>query len=128
MSNSVKIIEDYLCDLCDASFNDGIVCDKVFNPEEPANRAAFIIQQGNSETDQAGIRTYTAQILENRKTRSECIIDMGIIDKHFRKYRKKLDNGLVINMSVNYIISPIRVIVGTQPAYTLSANLEIKLT
>ena len=126
--NYIKIIEDYLCDLCDLVFNDGIVCDKVFNPEEPVNRAAFITQQGNYETDQDGIRTYTAQILENRKTRSECIIDMGIIDKHFRKYRKKLDNGLVINMSVNYIISPIRVIVGTQHAYNLSANLEIKLT
>ena len=128
MSNAVKTIEDYLCDLCDLVFNDGIVCDKVFNPEEPANRAAFITQQGNSETDQDGIRTYTAQILENRKTRSECIIDMEIIDKHFRKYRKNLDNGLVINMSVSYIISPIKVIVGTQHAYNLSANLEIKLT
>lgn len=126
--NYIKIIEDYLCDLCDISFTDGIVCDKVFNPEEPVNRAAFITQQGNSETDQDGIRTYTAQILENRKTRSECIIDMGIIDKHFRKYRKKLDNGLVINISVSYIISPIRIIVGTQQAYNLSANLEIKLT
>jgi hypothetical protein len=126
--NYIKIIEDYLCDLCDLAFNDGIVCDKVFNPEEPVNRAAFITQQGNSETDQDGIRTYTAQILENRKTRSECIIDMGIIDKHFRKYRKKLDNGLVINISVSYIISPIRIIVGTQQAYNLSANLEIKLT
>lgn len=128
MSNDIKIIEDYLCDLCDIAFNDGIVCDKVFNPEEPVNRAAFITKQGNSETDQDGIHTYTAQILENRKTRSECIVDMEIIDKHFRKYRKKLDNGLVINMSVSYIISPIRVIVGTQQAYNLSANLEIKLT
>lgn len=124
----IKLIEDYLCDLCDLTFNDGIVCDKVFNPEEPVNRAAFITQQGNSETDQDGIRTYTAQILENRNTRSECIIDMDIIDKHFRKYHKKLDNGLVITMSVSYIISPIRVIVGTQQAYNLSANLEIKLT
>lgn len=128
MSNAIKIIEDYLCDLCDSSFNDGIVCDKVFNPEEPANRAAFITQQGNSSTDQDGIRIYTAQILENRKTRSECITDMDIINSTFRKYGKKLPNGLVIYMTTSYIMSPTKMIVGTQTAYFLSANLEIKLT
>lgn len=128
MSSAIKIIEDYLCDLCDAAFGDGIICDKVFNPEEPVNRAVCITQQLESGTDQDGIRYYTAQILENRKTRSECINDMDIISNTFRKCGKKLDNGLVIYISVSYIMSPTKMIVGTQKAYFLSANLEIKLT
>ena len=126
--NYIKLIEDYLCDLCDAKFNDGLICDKVYNLEQPENRAAFINQQVDTETDQDGIRVYVAQILENRKTRTECINDMFIIDKYFRNYGKKLDNGLVIYVSVNYIMSPTKIVVGTQTIYSLSASLEIKLT
>ena len=126
--NYIEVIENYLCDLCDEAFADGIVCDKIFNPEEQVTRSAYVVQQLDTLTDQDGIRKYIAQISENRKARSECIHDMSIIDSNFRKYSKKLDNGLVISVAVRYIIAPIKVVVGTQTAYNLSANLEIKLT
>lgn len=126
--NYVEVIENYLCDVCDAVFNDGIVCDKIFNPESPVNRSAYVTQQTGYETDQDGIRTFSAQILENRSTRSDCIRDMAIIDANFRKYGKKLDNGLVIRISIQYIMSPIQIIVGTQTAYNLSALLNISIS
>ena len=125
--NYIEIIENYLCDLCDESFNDGIICDKIFNPEETVTRSAYVIQQIDTLTDQDGIRRYTAQVVENRKTRSECIRDMGIIDGNFRKYGKKLDNGLVIRISIQYIMSPIKTIVGTQTVYNLSAMLNVSI-
>lgn len=125
--NYVKIVEDYLCELCDDVFNDGIVCDKVFNPEDAVNRSAAVIQQINTHTDQDGMRRYSAQILENRKARSECIRDMEIIDENFRKYGKKLDNGLVIHISIQYIMSPTKTVIGTQNAYNLSAMLNVSI-
>lgn len=126
--NYVEIIENYLCDVCDAVFDDGIVCDKIFNPEDSATRSAYVTQQLESLTDQDGIRIFSARIVENRKTRSECIRDMGIIDDNFRKYSKKLDNGLVIRISIQYIMSPIQTIIGTQTAYNLSAMLNVSIT
>ena len=38
----IKAIEDYLCNLCDSVFNDSITCDKLYNPEQRINRAAYV--------------------------------------------------------------------------------------
>ena len=128
MANAVNIIEDYLCDKCDELFaSDGIVCDKVFNPEEAVNRAAFITQVLSASSDQSGVGEYTAQILENRLKRYECTEDVEKIRKNFIIYGDKLANGLAIYISVGYIMMPIKVVVGTQNAYTISANLNIKV-
>ena len=126
MANVVNIIEDYLCDKCDELFtSDGIVCDKVFNPEEPENRAAFITQVLSAQSDQNGIGDYSAQILEHRIKRSECIADVEKIRKNFNICGDKLQNGLAIYISIVYITMPNKTVVGTQTIYWLSANLKI---
>ena len=126
MSNVVHIIEDYLCDKCDEVFaSDGIVCDKVFNPEEPVNRAAFITKVLSAQSDQNGIGDYSAQILEHRIKRSECTADVEKIRKNFTIYGDKLQNGLAIYISIEYITMPNKTVVGTQNVYWLSANLKI---
>lgn len=126
MSNVVDIIEDYLCDKCDEIFaSDGIICDKVFNPEEPINRAAFITQVPADITDQNGVGEYSAQILEHRLKRSECTADVEKIRKNFTIYGDKLQNGLAIYISIKYITMPRKLVVGTQNAYCMSANLKI---
>lgn len=126
MSNVVDVIEDYLCDKCDEIFaSDGIICDKVFNPEEPINRAAFITQISADITDQNSVGEYSAQILEHRLKRSECTADVEKIRKNFTIYGDKLQNGLAIYISIKYITMPRKLVVGTQNAYWMSANLKI---
>lgn len=126
MSNVVNIIEDYLCDKCDEIFaSDSIVCDKVFNPEEPENRAAFIAQVLPTRSDQNAIGDYAAQILEHRIKRSECTADVEKIRKNFNICGDKLQNGLAIYVSIEYITMPNKIVVGTQNVYWLSANLKI---
>lgn len=125
MANVISSIEDYLCDLCDSVFSDGIVCDKVYNPEQQENRAAFVTQALPSPDDQNGIGTYTAQILQNRTKRSECIQDAELFRKNFIKYGDDLQNELAIYISVQYITMPIKRIVGTSTTYTISVMLNI---
>lgn len=126
MANVVNIIEDYLCDKCDEIFaSDGIACDKVFNPEDPENRAAFITQVLAAQSDQNGVGDYSAQILEQRIKRSECTADVEKIRKNFIIYGDRLPNGLAIYISIEYITMPNKIVVGTQNAYWLSANLKI---
>lgn len=126
MSNVVDVIEDYMCDKCDEIFaSDGIICDKVFNPEEPINRAAFITQVLTDISDQNGVGEYSAQILEHRLKRSECTADVEKIRKNFTIYGDKLQNGLSIYISIKYITMPRKLVVGTQNAYWMSATLKI---
>lgn len=126
MANLVNIIEDYLCDKCDEIFvSDGVVCDKVFNPEEAVNRAAFITQVLSAQSDQNGVGLYSAQIIEQRIKRSECTADVENIRKNFTKYGDRLPNGLAIYISIEYITMPNKTVVGTQTVYWLSANLSI---
>lgn len=123
----IDIIENYLCDKCDEMFaSDGIPCDKVYNPDQIDNRAAFITQMLTPITDQNGVGEYMAQILENRTKRSQCISDADTIRKNFTKYGDTLPNGLAIYVQLQYITTPIsKTVVGTSTIYTLSANLKI---
>ena len=127
MINYVEVVEDYLCELCDEVFNDGIVCDKVFNPEERVNRAASVLQVYAPSADQpTAIHTMSARVVENRERRAQCITDMEL-SKKLVKSRVKLENGLEIYINIQYINAPIRTIVGTQNTYTLSVYLTITL-
>ena len=124
--DTVELIEDYLCDKCDKIFTgDSIVCDKVYNPEEIVNRASFITSVLSATTDQNGIGEYRAQIIENREKRSQCTHDVELIRKNFTEYGDTLANGLAIYVSLQYITMPIKIVVGTSSAYTVSANLNI---
>lgn len=125
MNSNVKLIEDYLCDLCDAVFNDGIVCDKMYNPEQLVNRSAYVTDIQSQESDQHGLVKCNARIVENRKGRPECIIDVQKITENFNKKGDPLGNGLAIYIEVEYITMPIKIMVNTQTAYTVSANLRI---
>lgn len=125
--NIIEAVENFLCDTCDTIFNDGILCDKIYNAEQPVNRAAFVLQALPPETDQHGVTCCTAQIIENREKRSQCVQDMDIIRENFTKYGHKLQEGLAIYTSIQYITSPIRTVVGTQDVYTLSAVINIKV-
>lgn len=125
--NITETLENFLCDLSDSVFNDGIVCDKIYNPEQEVNRAAFITATQTPEGDQDGLIRFSAQLLENRKKRSECIKDSELIRKNFKKTGHKLENGLVIYLDVQYITSPIKTIVDTQSIYTISANFNVKI-
>jgi hypothetical protein len=108
-------------------FSDGIVCDKIYNQEQRENRAAFVNGVTPPQSDQYGIVKCTAQLLENREKRSQCVHDMDIIRENFTKYGHKLQEGLAIYTSIQYITSPIRTVVGTQDVYTLSAVINIKI-
>jgi hypothetical protein len=128
MTNIIDTIEDYLCDKCDELFAaDGLVCDKVFNPEQQANRAAFVNQVLTPLSDQSGVGVYKAQILENRLKRSECTQDVEILRTKLTKYGDKLPNGLAIYISLEYIMMPIKITVGTTNVFTVSANFNIKV-
>lgn len=125
--NVIESIEDYLCDKCDELFSgDDIVCDKVYNPEQPVNRAAFVTQVLTERADQSGVGEYRAQIIENRSKRSECIADAETIRKNFTKYGDRLQNGLAIYVSLQYITTPTnKMVVDTSTIYYISANLNI---
>lgn len=125
MNSNVKLIEDYLCDLCDTVFNDGIVCDKVYNPEQPVNRSAYVTDIQSQESDQHGLIKCNARIVENRKSRPECVTDVQKITENFNKNGDPLGNGLAIYVEIEYITIPIKIMVNTQTAYTVSANLRI---
>ena len=127
MVSVIDLIENYLCDKCDALFSeDGIVCDKVYNPEQTDNRAAFVTQVLTPLTDQNGVGEYRAQILENRSKRSQCIADAETIRKNFTKYGDILSNGLAIYIQLQYITTPTnKIVVDTSTVYALSANLKI---
>jgi ATP-dependent protease ClpP protease subunit len=123
----IELIENYLCDQCDALFEgDGLVCDKVYNPEQTANRAAFVTQVLTPSTDQSGVGQYMAQIIENRTKRSECIVDSDIIRRNFIKYGGRLQNGLAIYVQLQYITTPTtKMVVDTSTVYFISAILKI---
>lgn len=125
--NIIESVENFLCDTCDEAFKDGILCDKIYNAEQSVNRAAFVLQVLNPVTDQDGVTSCTAQIIENREKRSQCVQDMEIIRENFTKYGYKLQDGLVIYSSIQYITSPLRTVVGTQDVYTISAVINIKV-
>lgn len=125
MNSNVKLIEDYLCDLCDTVFNDGIVCDKMYNPEQLVNRSAYVTDIQSQESDQHGLVKCNARIVENRKSRPECVNDVQKITENFNKKGDPLGNGLAIYTEVEYITMPIKIMVNTQTAYTVSANLRI---
>lgn len=123
--DNIKYVEDYLCNLCDAVFNDGISCDKVFNPEQLVNRSAYVTDIQSQDTDQYAIIKCNATIVENRKTRTECVADIEKIIKNFNKNGESISDGLVIYMEIAYITMPIKIMVNTIAAYTISANLKI---
>lgn len=122
---TIETIENFLCDLSDSVFNDGIICDKIYNPEQKENRAAFINQVLAFESDQNGITKCTAQMLENREKRSQCIRDINLIRENFIKIGHKLQDGLAIYVELQYITAPIKIMVDTQVAYTISANFNV---
>lgn len=127
MANNVEIVEDYLCDLCDTLFNDGIICDKIFNPEEKVNRAANVVQIYGAASDQGdAIYRMDARVVENREKRSQCIKDIEILQK-LTKNGVKLASGLAIYINIQYITSPDRTIVDGQSVYTISAYLNVTL-
>lgn len=123
--NVVELIEDYLCDKCDELFADEIVCDKLYNPEVAVNRAAFVTSVRDTVTDQDSVGEYTAQIIENRSKRSEGAADVELLRKNFTKYGDTLPNGLAIYVRLQYITMPTKIVVGTEYAYSVSANLNI---
>ena len=65
MNSNIKLIEDYICDLCDEIFADGIVCDKIYNPEQLVNRSACITDIQSQETDQYAVIKCNVNISEN---------------------------------------------------------------
>lgn len=123
----IKSVEDYLCETCDALFNDGIVCDKVYNPEERMNRAANVIQVRYGDDDQSGaIVRMEARVIENCDKRSKGVQDAELLRK-LAKNGVKLPNGLVIYINVQYINMPQKIIVDTLTTYILSAQLAITI-
>lgn len=125
MNSNVKLIEDYLCNLCDLVFNDGIICDKMYNPEQLVNRSAYITDIQSIDGDQHALVKCNARIAENRKNRPECVTDTQKIIENFNKSGASLGNGLAIYIEIEYITMPIKIIVNTQTAFTVSANLKI---
>ena len=125
MNSDVKLIEDYICNLCDEVFNDGIVCDKLYNPEQLVNRSACITDIHTQDTDQYAVIECNVNISENRKTRAECIADTQKIVKNFNKSGVSIGDGLAIYMEIEYITMPIRILVNTVTAYTISANIKV---
>lgn len=121
----ISEIENYLCDLCDTIFNDGIVCDKAYNIEQRVNRAANVLGVYRAAGDQGAVHRVSAKITENRETRSQCVTDVDKIRQNIRKIGVTIQNGLVIYIDVQYITMPIKIVVGTQTAYTISATLNI---
>lgn len=122
---TIETIENFLCDLSDSVFNDGIICDKIYNPEQRENRSAFVNQVLSMESDQNGITKCVAQLLENREKRSQCVQDVNLIREKFTKIGYKLQDGLAIYIELQYITMPIKIMVDTQVAYTISANFNI---
>lgn len=125
MNSNIKLIEDYICDLCDEIFADGIVCDKIYNPEQLVNRSACITDIQSQETDQYAVIKCNVNISENRKTRAECIVDTQKIVKNFNKSGVSIGDGLAIYMEIEYITMPIRILVNTVTVYTISANIKV---
>jgi hypothetical protein len=82
---TIETIENFLCDLSDSVFSDGIVCDKIYNQEQRENRAAFVNGVTPPQSDQYGIVKCTAQLLENREKRSQCVQDINKIREKFTK-------------------------------------------
>lgn len=124
---TIETIENFLCDLSDSVFSDGIVCDKIYNPEQRENRSAFVNQVLPMQSDQNGITRCTAQLLENREKRSQCVHDVNLIRENFTKIGYKLHDGLAIYIELQYITMPIKIMVDTQVAYTISANFNVKI-
>lgn len=122
---TLLLIEDYLCNLCDTVFNDGITCDKIYNPEQRVNRAAYVDNATASGADQNAITICRAKIVENRETRAQCITDIQKVRENFVKYGSSLGNGFAIFMDIDYITMPIKIMAGTQTAFTFTANLKI---
>ena len=122
---TIETIENFLCDLSDTVFNDGIVCDKIYNPEQRETRSVFVNQVLSFGSDQNGIFRCTAQLLENREKRSQCVSDVNIVKENFTKIGYKLPDGLAIYIELQYITMPMKIMVDTQVAYSLSANFNI---
>ena len=123
--SDIKAIEDYLCNLCDSVFNDSITCDKLYNPEQRSNRAAYVDNTTATIADQNDVTVCHAKVVENRETRAQCISDIQKVRENFVKYGSSLGNGFAIFMDIDYITMPIKIMAGTQTAFTFTANLKI---
>ena len=121
----IKTIEDYLCNLCDSVFNDSITCDKSYSPEKRVNRAAYVDSANPNLADQNAVTICRAKVVENRETRAQCITDIQKVRENFVKYGSSLGNGFAIFMDIDYITMPIKIVAGTQTAFTFTANLKI---
>lgn len=97
----------------------------MYNPEQLVNRSAYVTDIQSQESDQHGLIKCHARIVENRKGRPECVTDVQKITENFNKKGDPLGNGLAIYTEVEYITMPIKIMVNTQTAYTVSANLRI---
>jgi hypothetical protein len=120
-------IENYLCDLCDSVFNDGIICDKVYNIEQPSNRAVSVISVNALSGDQNSVKKMYAKFSENRETRALCVQDAEKILNNFTKIGYKVSDTLAIYTDIQYITMPIKIVVGTKTVYTLSATISINV-
>lgn len=122
---SKKEIENDLCDIVDALFSDGIETTTELDVNKANARAAFIDRNDTSLDDQSGITRRKAKIQVIRDSRSKALDDSDKLESCFPTYSKKFDSSLALSISRNYITSPIKMVVGSQTAYSISVDLTI---
>jgi hypothetical protein len=131
MSNKLtryKQVEDWLCDYIDSSFNDTILCDKEFSTDVTDCRAIYISQVKEGFDDQSATAKYEVSFKSTRKTRVQAISDISILNEIFPIYNVRVENGLVISVNMDYIATPIRIMVDSKQAYFLSATFTLTTT
>lgn len=122
---SIREIESDLCDIVDALFDDGILTITELDVNKQNTRAAYVDRNNNSLDDQSSINIRKAKVQVIRDTRTKALEDSDKLEGCFPTYAKKFDSSLALTISRNYITSPIKMVVGSQTAYSISVDLTI---
>lgn len=122
---SRKDVETVLMDIVDSIFNDGIETVAELDVNLRDTRAAYLDNSRGDIPDQGGIISRKAKVQVIRRTRTLALADSDKLEDCFPSYAKKFDNSLALTISRNYITSPIKMVVGSQTAYSISVDLTI---
>lgn len=122
---SRKDVETALMAIVDGTFNDGIETTVELDVNLRDARAAYLDNNRGDIPDQGGIVSRKAKVQVIRNTRTLALQDADKLEDRFPSYAKKFDGSLALTISRNYITSPIKMVVGSQTAYSISVDLTI---